>query len=137
MCGCKDCRGLLTLAKNGEIRTNVDYYAVGHSSAFVPRGYVKNGEDVNDILKQGFIHETKCNFGSISCKWLCYSGRSYGAWQMISISLNPKLPKSIKRSVICSRRSFRNNLAPYFVRKLFVQKCSFILRTVQNPINSL
>lgn len=29
---------MLTLAKNGEIRTNVDYYAVGHSSAFVPRG---------------------------------------------------------------------------------------------------
>ena len=88
-------------------------------------GMFKNGQDVNDILKQGFIHETKYNFGSISCKWLCYSGRSYGAWQVISISLNPKLPKSIKRSVICSRRSFRNNLAPYFVRKLFVQKMFF------------
>ena len=38
-CGCSDCRGLLTLLADGTWVTNIDYFGVKHSSAFVKPGY--------------------------------------------------------------------------------------------------
>ncbi len=36
--GCKDCRGVITIASSGEISRNVEYYALGHFSKFVRPG---------------------------------------------------------------------------------------------------
>ena len=36
--GCNDCRGVVTIRRSGVVDYNVEYYALGHLSKFVPPG---------------------------------------------------------------------------------------------------
>lgn len=45
--GCGDCRGVITIAKNGNITRNMEYYALGHLTKYVKVGAVRiNSNDI-------------------------------------------------------------------------------------------
>lgn len=48
--GCQNCRGVITIASNGEVTYNEEYYALGQFSKFVQPGAVRIGTSVDNTL---------------------------------------------------------------------------------------
>lgn len=48
--GCQNCRGVVTIASNGEVTYNEEYYTLGQFSKFVLPGAVRIGTTVDDTL---------------------------------------------------------------------------------------
>ncbi|ESO95087.1 hypothetical protein LOTGIDRAFT_101222, partial [Lottia gigantea] len=54
-CGCKDCRGVLTIKGKSTFEKNVEYYILQHFTKFVQRGAVRI-ESTSDVGEGGTLH---------------------------------------------------------------------------------